>query len=88
VAFGIPPPLWEEVCKPLDRGGIFVISDEILSRIKKMNIRKNDENNIKMISCMIGYLTELTYDLCLGIDDNVSENPGFEIPLKIFSNTE
>jgi len=40
VAFGIPPPLWEEVCKPLDRDGIFVISDEILSRIKKMNIQK------------------------------------------------
>ena len=27
---------------------------------------------------LVGYLMELSYDLCIALKNNVSENPGFE----------
>ena len=32
---------------------------------------------------MVAYLVELFYDLCLSPQDNVSESPGFELPMGI-----
>ena len=47
-----------------------------LSRLKWRNF---PETKKKM--CMLAYLFELVYDLCVAPSHNISRSPGFEVPL-------
>ena len=69
---------------PFDKGGIFVISEEVQQKIRDVRFQGLDHQHEKKTLHMIGYLAELAYDLCIAPSDNVSSNPGFETCLGVF----
>ena len=71
------------ICSPDPSSGIFYWDDEVLRHV----------GNVKFAGCstlqekqlhMVGYLTELGYDLLIAQANNVSGSPGFEPCLGVF----
>jgi hypothetical protein len=60
-------------------GTLFCWSTETIFRVHKLSFR-NSSQKMKQLH-MVSYLFELCYDLALSRHFNVSENPGFEVPL-------
>ena len=56
---------------------IFVFDNNDKMRINKMNKRGNNTWEGKC-NDMVSYLAELAFDLFISVNDNVSDNPGFE----------
>jgi hypothetical protein len=67
----------------ISNSGIFNWPDELLKNIEKVNFAGTRSIKEKQLH-MVAYLCELAYDIALGSDHNVSESPGFEMPLGIF----
>ena len=62
--------------------GIFVWQDLHMQKLHRLKWK--DESLIAKQLHMIAYSVELFYDLCIDVDDNISESAGFETPLGIF----
>ena len=56
---------------------IFIFDDNDKMHINKMNKRGNNTWQAKC-NDMVSYLAELAFDLFISVNDNVSDNPGFE----------
>ena len=63
--------------------GLFEWQPHIYTSLDKCTWHHQDMRN-KQLN-MVAYLLELFYDLCLSPLDNVSESPGFELPMGIHS---
>ena len=61
--------------------GIFEWQSHIYACLQQCPWQQQDMIN-KQLN-MVAYLVELFYDLCLSPQDNVSESPGFELPMGI-----
>ena len=60
--------------------GLFIWCDEVMTRLENIDFKGSTCIKDKQLH-MVGYLIELMYDLALGNNNNLSEAPGFEVPL-------
>jgi hypothetical protein len=65
------------------QGGIFFFDATINKKIEAVKFSGSDRLGQKQLH-MLGYLWELSYDLCIAPSSNISSNPGFETVLGIF----
>ena len=68
-----------------DENGVFHWSGNVLLKIGQANLAGCQDLCDKQL-VLIGYFFELGYELMLSANQDVSENPGFESLLGIFSN--
>ena len=66
------------------QGGMFHFDAATNKKIEALKFPGTERLFQKQLH-MLGYLWELSYDLCIAPSSNVSSNPGFETPLGIFS---
>jgi hypothetical protein len=64
-----------------EQQGVFEWKSHIYTCLQQCLWHKQDMRN-KQLN-MVAYLLELLYDLCLSQHVNVSESPGFELPMGI-----
>lgn len=63
-------------------GGIFHLNAEINKKIEAVNFKGCNRLQTKQLH-MLGYLWEISYDLCIAPAANISGNPGFEVLLGV-----
>jgi hypothetical protein len=64
-------------------GGLLIMNSEDQRRIKSSS--KKDLTSIQKHQEIIAYLFEFGYDLAISQEHNVSQRPGFEMVLGVFS---
>ena len=67
-----------------EQGGIFLFNENEKKRINASNKAGRNTTALKRID-MIAYLIEIAYDIAISPVHNVSDNPGFESCLNIYS---
>ena len=75
------------LCSSDPSEGIFLWPSSVLAHIANVNFAGCPKIEDKQLR-MVGYLTELFYDLMIAPQSNVSRSPGFEGCLGIFGNTD
>ena len=84
VAFPVPVSHSPGLVKSFEDEGVFLLPAAVQQKIAGVRFPGLDNNTEQKVMNMLGYLAELTYDLCIAPGDNVSSNPGFETCLGVF----
>ena len=74
-----------DITKDVLTGGLFRV-EEIEKNVRKLRSKSTKTRETKMMM-MIGYLMELTYELCLSPHHDISQNPSFESVLRCFASS-